>query len=46
MNQFIESLCRLYQDGKVSNATLDRLLSENKISKQEYILIISVNNAT
>lgn len=46
MTQFIESLCRLYKDGKVSNATLERLLADNKITKQEYAIIISVNNAT
>lgn len=45
MNQLIESLCRLYKDGRISKATLDRMLSDNKISKQEYTLIISVNNA-
>ena len=46
MKQFIESLCRLYKDGKISDATLNKLLSENKISKQEYTLIISVKQAT
>lgn len=46
MTQFVESLCRLYKDGKISNATLDKLLSSNKISKQDYTLIISVKNAT
>jgi len=29
MSQFIESLCRLYKDGKVSDETLERMLSEN-----------------
>ena len=46
MSQLIESLCRLYRDGKISDATLERLLSDNKINKQEYTLIISVKNAT
>ena len=46
MNQLIESLCRLYKDGKISNDTLGRLLSDKKISAQEYDLIISVKNAT
>lgn len=46
MNQLIESLCRLYKYEKVSKETLDRLLSDNKINKQEYTLIISVKNAT
>ena len=45
MTQLVESLCRLYKDGKISNATLDRLLSSKKISKQEYTLIISAKNA-
>ena len=44
MNQLIESLYRLYKDGKVSDATLDRLLSDKKINKQEYEFIISVKN--
>lgn len=46
MTQLIESLSRLYKDGKISNETLDRLLADNKISKQEYIIIISAKNAT
>ncbi len=45
MNQFIESLCRLYKDDKISAETLSRMLSDNKISKQEYELIISAKNA-
>lgn len=45
MNQFIESLCRLYKDGKISDETLIRMLSDNKINKQEYELIISAKNA-
>ena len=46
MTQFIESLCRLYKDDKISKTTLDKLLSDNKISKQDYTLIISAKNAT
>lgn len=46
MNQLIESLCRLYKDGKISNETLDRMLKENKITKHDYTLIIAANNAT
>lgn len=46
MNQFIESLCRLYKDDKVSKLTLDKLLTDNKINKQEYEYIISAKNAT
>lgn len=42
MNQFIESLRRLFNDSKVSNGTLEKLLEEKKINKQEYEYIISV----
>ncbi len=45
MNQFIESLCRLYKDNKISVDTLSRMLSDNKINKQEYTMIISAKNA-
>ena len=41
MNQFVESLARLYKDEKVSDNILNRLLSEKKINKQEYTYIIS-----
>lgn len=46
MSQFIESLWRLYKDNKISNATLDKLLQDKKIDKQEYAYIISARNAT
>ena len=42
MNQFVESLARLYKNDKVSDNTLNRMLSEKKINKQEYEYIISV----
>ena len=42
MNQFVESLCRLYKDNKINQAKLDDLLSSKKITKQEYDYIISV----
>lgn len=42
MNQFVESLARLYKDEKVSDNTLNRLLSEKKINQQEYTYITSV----
>ena len=42
MNQFVESLARLYKDDKVSDGTLNRMLSDKKINKQEYEYIISV----
>lgn len=41
MNQFVESLARLYKDEKVSDNTLNRLLSEKKINQQEYTYITS-----
>ena len=41
MNQFIESLRRLYKDDKVSKLTLDKLLTDNKINKQEYDYILA-----
>lgn len=41
MNQFVESLARLYKDEKVSDNILNRLLLEKKINQQEYTYIIS-----
>lgn len=41
MNQFIESLARLYQADKINNNKLDALLASQKINKQEYDYIIS-----
>ena len=45
MNQFVESLSRLYKEDKVSNQTLNRLLADKKITKQEYEYVISAKNA-
>ncbi len=42
MNQFVESLARLYKDNEIDNKTLDALLASKKINKQEYDYIISV----
>ena len=42
MSQFIESLSRLYKNDKVSDNTLNKLLSDKKINKHEYEYIISV----
>ena len=42
MNQFVESLARLYKEDKVNNKKLDELLTNKKINKQEYDYIISV----
>ena len=45
MNQFIESLCRLYHFEKIDLETLDGLLKSKKINQQEYDYIISAKNA-
>ena len=42
MNQFIESLARLYKNNKISDSKLNKLLSDKKINKQEYEYIVSV----
>lgn len=42
MNQFVESLARLYQAGKIDIKKIDELLASKKINKQEYDYIISV----
>ena len=41
MNQFIESLCRLYKLDKVNKEQLSKLLATKKINQQEYDYIIS-----
>ena len=41
MNQFVESLARLYKMQKVSKNTLDTLLTAKKIKKEEYEYIIA-----
>jgi hypothetical protein len=41
MNQFVESLYRLYGADKIDKAHLDKLLANKKINKQEYDYIIS-----
>lgn len=40
MNQFTESLARLYKDNKIEKKKLNNLLSSKKISQQEYNYII------
>lgn len=42
MNQFVESLCRLYKSNKINKIKLDALLASKKINQQEYDYIISV----
>lgn len=44
MNQFVESLCRLYRANKIEMKKLDELLAFNKITQQEYDYIVSANN--
>ena len=44
MNQFVESLCRLYKDNRIDDQKLNELLIHKKITQQEYDLIISVKN--
>ena len=41
MNQFTESLARLYKDKKIPDKKLKELLNSKKITKQEYDYIIS-----
>ncbi len=41
MNQFIESLKRLYEKEQVRKEWLDKLLASKKITEQEYDYIIS-----
>ena len=40
MNQFIESLSRLYKDNKIDKKKLNSLLSSKKINQQEYNYIL------
>lgn len=44
MNNFVESLCRLYRDNKINIEKLGELLASHKITKQEYDYIISAKN--
>lgn len=43
MNQFIESLRRLYTEEKVSEETINRLFDDGKISLEEKVYILSVD---
>jgi hypothetical protein len=45
MNQFVESLTRLYQHNKVDEKKLKELLTNKKINQQEYTYIISAKKA-
>ena len=44
MNQFIESLYRLYKFDRIDAKKLDELLTSKKINQQEYDYIISAKN--
>lgn len=41
MNQFIQSLRRLYENEKIDDKKLKELLNSKKINQQEYTYIIS-----
>lgn len=41
MNQFVESLYRLYGANRVGKNRLDALLADKKINQQEYNYVIS-----
>lgn len=43
MNQFIESLRRLYNDKKVSEETIIRLFNDGKISAQEKAYVLAAD---
>lgn len=45
MNQFVESLLRLYHNHLIDMSKLDELLNANKLNQQEYDYIISAQNA-
>ena len=45
MNQFVESIKRLYIIEKINKDKLDELLASKKINQQEYDYIISAENA-
>lgn len=42
MNQFVESLARLYKFNKINKKKLEDLLVNKKINKTEYDYIVSV----
>ena len=43
MNQFIESLRRLYQNDKLNKDTVLRLFNEGKITEEEKLYILNKN---
>lgn len=42
MSTFVESLKRLYSQGKITIAQLDTMLSEGKITQEEYTYITTI----
>lgn len=42
MNQLVESLARLYKDGKITSQKVDSLFFSKKINENEYRYILSV----
>ena len=40
MTEFVESLCRLYNEGRVTKAVIDGFLKSGKITRQEYDYIM------
>lgn len=41
MNQLIESLRRLYQDGRITETTINRLFDEGKITLEDKLYIFA-----
>lgn len=44
MNQFVESLKRLYQSGKITEEKILELFKSKKITKEEKLYILEVNS--
>jgi hypothetical protein len=40
MTEFVESLCRLYAEGRVTKTVIDSFLQSGKINREEYDYII------
>lgn len=43
MNQFVESMKRLYKDGKVTKEKIVELCESGKITEKEKVYILEVN---
>lgn len=44
MNQFVESIKRLYKDGKVAEKKIVELFESGKITEEEKVYILDVEN--